>query len=617
MRIAIAQMGTRAGDFEATAGRMVELSRRAAEQGVDLLVFPAPALCGVTPVPYVDREGYLLDLAECLLGLVEDLACPCLVPVLADLDGSPLPEAMLISDGSIAPLRLASYLQEVAAGRGPGESDARPLPEVEFAGARLGIAFTYDDLDDYDEYEYDVDVIVYLPSYGFAIDDASSALGSSLTEGRFPADAEATGAWIVGAGAVGSYDAQVFCGSSFVLAPWGELAAQAPSLEEAFLVCDVDPSAEGPLAEPLTPEVYDGTLMAWSALTRGLADACALLGGSGACAVVDGTLGSMVTAALATDALGPTNVRALVLPAGDAAADGASERLVSALRLPAGNVVRLVPEAQGDPVLSRDLAEAHLAALARREGLVALGSEDKTGLALDGAVRASAAQVSPLADLYRSDVVALAHLRNTISPVLPASAFAGLAAPDVEGLAEAFPSVEGRVEFVDLVLSSRVEWELPLTDIVSERGHAELVTAIIERLRETAPARAGRGAVLAVSSKTLEEAREPWGLAWADHVRSRDERAGEGIMRALARGIGGMGAEGQGDEKDEEPREPTEAEQRRDMSDLLGYLRDFLPGGGFSGMGPMGPAAADESRGRHDGEDGPSHPLWDGPFSEN
>ena len=88
-------------------------------------------------------------------------------------------------------------------------------------------------------------------------------------------------------------------------------------------------------------------------------------------------------------------------------------------------------------------------------------------------------------------------------------------------------------------------------------------------------------------------------------------------MRALARGIGSMGAEGQGDEKDEEPREPTEAEQRRDMSDLLGYLRDFLPGGGFSGMGPMGPAAADESRGRHDGEDGPSHPLWDGPFSEN
>ncbi len=607
MRIAIAQMGTRAGDFEATAGRMVELSRRAAEQGVDLLVFPAPALCGVTPVPYVDREGYLLDLAECLLGLVEDLACPCLVPVLADLDGSPLPEAMLIADGSIAPLRLASYLQEVAAGRGPGESDARPLPEVEFAGARLGIAFTYDDLDDYDEYEYDVDVIVYLPSYGFAIDDASSALGSSLTEGRFPADAEATGAWIVGAGAVGSYDAQVFCGSSFVLAPWGELAAQAPSLEEAFLVCDVDPSAEGPLAEPLTPEVYDGTLMAWSALTRGLADACALLGGSGACAVVDGTLGSMVTAALATDALGPTNVRALVLPAGDAAADGASERLVSALRLPAGNVVRLVPEAQGDPVLSRDLAEAHLAALARREGLVALGNEDKTGLALDGAVRASAAQVSPLADLYRSDVVALAHLRNTISPAIPAEAFSALGVPSVPGL-ESLSSDEVRLEFIDLVLSSYVEWELPISDIVAERGRPEATEAIIARMRSSEGRGQAGGLPIALTSKTLPEARAPRGLAWADRVRADEERIRvEEAIEALAK----MGAT---DVRGEEGRPPelSARDRDREVHDLLGYLRDFSQGGAFSSQ--RGP---EEGGGRHSGQEGSHHPLWEGPFSEN
>ena len=607
MRIAIAQMSTRAGDFEATAGRMVELSRRAAEQGVDLLVFPAPALCGVTPVPYVDREGYLLDLAECLLGLVEDLACPCLVPVLADLDGSPLPEAMLIADGSIAPLRLATYLQEVAAGRGPGETDARPLPEVEFAGARLGIAFTYEDLDDYDEYEYDVDVIVYLPSYGFAIDDVSSALGSSLTEGRFPADAEATGAWIVGAGAVGSYDAQVFCGSSFVLAPWGELAAQAPSLEEAFLVCDVDPSAEGPLAEPLTPEVYDGTLMAWSALTRGLADACALLGGSGACAVVDGTLGSMVTAALATDALGPTNVRALVLPAGDAAADGASERLVSALRLPAGNVVRLVPEAQGDPVLSRDLAEAHLAALARREGLVALGSEDKTGLALDGAVRASAAQVSPLADLYRSDVVALAHLRNTISPAIPSEAFSALGAPSVPGL-EALSSDEVRLEFIDLVLSSYVEWELPISDIVAERGRPEATEAIIARMRSSEGRGQAGGLPIALTSKTLPEARAPRGLAWADRVRADEERIRvEEAVEALAK----MGAaDGRGEEG--RPPELSARDRDREVHDLLGYLRDFSQGGAFSSQ--RGP---EEGGGRHSGQDGSHHPLWESPFSEN
>ena len=125
--------------------------------------------------------------------------------------------------------------------------------------------------------------------------------------------------------------------------------------------------------------------------------------------------------------------------------------------------------------------------------------------------------------------------------------------------------------------------------------------------------------MLAVSSRTLEEAREPWGLAWADRVRARDERAGEGIVRALARGVGGAGEEDREDEKDDGPQAPTEAEQRREMSDLLGYLRDFLPGGGFSAMGPdqLGQPTAEQQRGRHGGEGGPAHPLWEGPFSEN
>ncbi|MCR8907336.1 hypothetical protein NW198_01710 [Thermophilibacter sp. ET337] len=607
MRIAIAQMGTRAGEFAATAARMVELSERAAGQGADLLVFPAPALCGVAPVSYADREGFLLDLAECLLGLVDELACPCLVPVLADIDGAPLPEAMLIADGGIAPVRLAAYLQSVAASQGSGAPEARPLPELEFAGARLGVAFDYDDLDEYDEFEYDVDVIVYLSGYGFALDDASSALGSSLTEGRFLADAEATGAWIVGVGAVGSYDSQVFCGSSFVLAPWGELAAQAPSLEEALLVCDVDPSAEGPLAAPLTPEVYDGTLMAWGALSRGVSDACARLGAQGACALLDGSLGSLVTCALATDALGPTRVRALVLATGDAVADDASERLVSALRLPAENVSRLDLSGERDRALAADLAQARLAELARRTGCVALGSADKTGRALGDGAGLSAAALSPLADVYRSEVVALAHLRNTISPAIPAGAFRRLGVPEVPGL-EALASDEVRLEFVDLVLSSYVEWEQPLSDIVADHGRPEAAAAIVELMRAAQERQGMAARSVALTSKTLSEARGPIGLAWSDRVRADDERIRvEEAVEALAQ----TGALAPG-----RPDIPavSERDREREVHDLLGYLRDFSQGGAFSGPAHGAPS---EGHGRHPGQGEGPRPLWEGPFSEN
>lgn len=610
MKIAIAQMESRAGDFGKTARRMVERSRSAADQGADLLVFPAATLCGVTPVPRADREGFLLDLAGCVMELAEELACPCLVPVLTESDGAVLPDALLIDRGEIRPVGLAARLESLAAG-GAQEGSAAGLPELEFAGARLGVAFTYEDLDTYDEYDYDVDVIVYVSGYGFAVDDPSSALGSSLTEGRFPADAEATGAWIVGVGSLGCYDGQVFAGSSFVLAPWGELAAQAPAFEEALLVCDVDPSAEGPLEAPLTPEVYDAPLMAWGALTAGLSAAVRDAGAQGACSVLDGSLGSLLVATLAADALGPARVHALVLSGLDAAADEASESLVRALRLDEGHVLRLDVSGEKDPVLARGLAEAHLAALATWEGCLPLGSLDKTGRALEDVPAVNAARLQPLGDVYRSDVAALARLRNTISPVMPAGAVSAVAVPWVEGL-DALPTAEAQVEFCDLVLSGYLEWDLPVSDIAAERGRPGLVEAVVSSLRAHEPARAGQTAAsITLSSRTLEEARGPLGLAWDDHVRPASERL-SGRLAELAGSASGEGPA----EAEEEPgaadTDESGESRERDVRDLLGYLRDFSVGGGFAPLDGPGQGGRRDAGGPLEGGS-----LWESPFSEN
>ena len=397
MKLAIAQMKTSAGDFAQTARRMVDHARRAAEQGVDLLVFPMAVLCGASPVQPVDREGFMLDLADCVMSLAERLACPCLVPILTEFGDVAVPDALLINNGDITPVGLSARLAGSA-----GESDeqsAPSLPEIEFAGARLGVAFTYEDLDTYDDYAYDVDVIVFLSDYGFAVDDPSSALGSSLTEGRFLADARTTGAWIVGVGSLGCYDLQVFGGSSFVLAPWGELAAQAPSLEEALVVCDVDPSAEGPLAEPLTPEVYDAPLMTWGVLAMGLAEVCERAGAPGACVLLDGTLPSALAAALAVDALGPERVWALV-GAQDGEGESVARALVRALAIPADHARPAEVASEASGALASGLLQASLAALAQECGGIVVGAADKTGRALEAAPALSAAQINPFGDLY-------------------------------------------------------------------------------------------------------------------------------------------------------------------------------------------------------------------------
>ena len=624
MRLAIAQMKTLAGDFAATADRMVEYSRRAADQGVDLLVFPMNVLSGAAEVPYVDREGFLLDLAEALMGLTERLACPCLVPATADVDGNPVPEAMLVTDGDVRPLRLGAYLENAVASpasvvpRQAKEGPAPTLPEVEVAGARVGIACGYDDLDDYDDYDFDVNVIIYLSTYGYSMDDASSALGPALVESRFVADARATRSWIVGVGSLGCYDAETFTGSSFVLAPWGEVAAQAPALEEALLVCDIDPASEGPLERPLVPEVFDRATSAWGALSLGLAETCAQLGASDVALLLDGRLGSSVVAVLATDALGPTHVHALIAPGLGPVAAVAVRELTRALRL---DVRELPPAAagDGDGGLASDLVQAHLAALARELGGIALSPHDKTGMALEPACGLDAGALAPLGDVYRSDVVALARMRNTVSPVIPAAARDAYGVPDLPGIESCGMGVEARLEFCDYVLASYVEWESPVSDIVEARGHERTVLGIVDTVRRGSFLRRREPPVLMMSSKLLDEVRSPLGLAWCDRVRPQAERldaafaAFDAETDAAASSAPTSEASPTGAADGEKPASATSnAQIGHDAHELLGLLRDVSLGGGLSLGGDD-----DGSAGRHSGPARPDAGLWNGPFSEN
>jgi len=203
-----------------------------------------------------------------------------------------------------------------------------------------------------------------------------------------------------------------------------------------------------------------------------------------------------------------------------------SRTLVRNLRIDSRELSGAALGAEGDRALARDIAEAHLAALAREIGGIALSNLDKTALALEVDVRAvSAARVMPIGDLYRSTVIELARLRNTISPVISRGAQNAYEVPDVDGLEECGTSDEERLAYVDHVLSSYVEWERSASDIVTDHGHPEVVEEIIRRTCDHELARAGRGICIMASSKTIYDTRNPIGMVWHDRPRKEDERA--------------------------------------------------------------------------------------------
>jgi NAD+ synthase (glutamine-hydrolysing) len=624
MRLAVAQLRTTAGDLSDTVDRMVDAAKQAKEQGADLVVFPFAALTGAMATSTPSQEGFLLDIESALDDLASRAACACLVPISISMGESFFPEAVLISDGNLEAVVLEASLRRFAADvSNKGEQDEASfggqaaLPVFRFGGVSFGVAFDYDGIDEFAASQESVDVLLFISSMSFAMDDNLSVMGSSLGDGTFLDDAEDLGAWLVGVGSLGTYGCEVFAGSSFAVTPWGEIAAQAPSFEQAVMLCDIDPSFEGPLMAPISPEVADRMLVSWNALSFGLAGLAGELGTNQAAVLLDGTLSSCAVAALATDALGPTNVFGLVLTGLGDGRDMVSRTVAQNLRLTTRElpISALSPDAE----LARDLACAHLKSLARENDAIVLSSLDKTSLALgEGGAAGVVRGVMPFGDVYFSDIIELAHFRNTISPVIPQRAFALLEAPSVAGLEECGITAAERIKFLDYVLASYIEWELPLSEVVDKCGHEEVVSAIIAALGSTEPSRRGTGISLVASSKTLEELNQPLGFAWSDRFRPQEERmksSEEDAAQDLRDFLEELGVspDAAADQTNSSARQP-------DVDEVLGYLRDLSMTGGLmndaleDGRGGSGRHDASD---RHGPDDRPNNGSFWRTFSEN
>ena len=637
MRIAIAQIRTRAGAFEQTAGRVIELSQRAARQNADLLILPFAALTGVSSPDYACQEGFLIDLVDALDTLASELACPTIVPVSIEVEGIPYLDLMLLRDKKVTPLRLFG---QVDAQGGPADQ-RRPAKSrtvldgagftFEYDGQRMGVAYVYEDIEGFLLSGAKLDMLLYLGSYSYAVDDSSSALGSALSESRFVADAIALDAWIVAAGSLGGYETQVYTGSSFVLNPRGELVAAAPAFEETLLVADVDPSNHASTSERLEPEVYNRSLHLWEALTIGLRDYVEQLGLADVAFVLDGSLGSCVLAALSSDALGPTHVHAIPGSGMDDACAKIAEAVSAALHIGYG-AIGSAPKPAGtgdDPTFVADLDQLALATVAHATGALPLAHLDKTHLALEVSWdQCRGAALLPLGDVYRSDVCELAHLRNTISPVIPRQAFSAYQVPPIEGVEGVARTPELRLRFVDLTLSSHVEWEYDVSDVLTASESPEVAEAVLRQFRQHEAARKVQPPYLVATSRTLADARAPIGLSWTDRARTPDERLARGrFFDRLSSLLGDVDEAGDRSRQDAQPPEELRsmlenlgielqaghvpegvsgAELEGSLGNVFELLQDLLASGGLSAGGQQPPPG------------GPTGPFtWGSPFSEN
>lgn len=316
-RVAIAQINSRVGDLAGNADKIVLAAQQAQAQGAQLLLTPELSLTGYPPEDLLLRPAFLLACDQALQNLAERLKELTDITVVV---GHPRAREQHVFNaasvfrygkliGSYGKLELPNYA--VFDEQRYFSPDGAPCV-VEVNGLKLGINICED----------------VWASRAPAMAKASGAqVLLSLNASPFHlnkqrerlevvrANVSKLGLPVVFCNLVGGQDELLFDGGSFVLNGRGDVVARAKQFEEDLLIVDIvaSASADQQLLARLEPEL-SVEQQAYQALVLGTRDYVTKNGFKGAVIGLSGGVDSALVLAVAADALGPENVRAVMMP---------------------------------------------------------------------------------------------------------------------------------------------------------------------------------------------------------------------------------------------------------------------------------------------------------------
>ncbi|WP_372611241.1 NAD+ synthase [Aquicoccus sp.] len=319
-----------------------------------------------------------------------------------------------------------------------------------------------------------------------------------------------TGLPLVYLNMVGGQDDQVFDGGSFVLNPHGELVVQLPVFEEEIAHVDFTRGADGWRAEPGGMAHLPGVEeQDYRAMVEALRDYMGKTGFSKALLGLSGGVDSAIVATIAADALGPENLRCVMLPSEYTGADSLADAKAVAEALgcrydtvPIGQsraavTETLAPLFEGtEPDVTEENIQSRLRglllmALSNKFGEMLLTTGNKSEVAVGYATIYGdmSGGYNPIKDMYKTRVFATCRWRNANhrpwmkgpeGEVIPARVI------DKPPSAELRPDQKDEdslppYEVLDSILEMLVDQEASVGDCVAA-GHDRDVVKKIEHL---------------------------------------------------------------------------------------------------------------------------------------
>jgi NAD+ synthase len=509
LRIALAQLNPTVGAVEANLQRARKVRAEARRGSADLLLFPELFISGYPPEDLVLKPAFVTTCMEAVQALAKetDDGGP------AVLIGTPWREreavynaVVLLDGGQVQTQRYKHDLPNYGVFDEKRVFAPGPVPgPINFRGVRVGVPICEDIwTEDICETLVETGAELLIVPNGSPFEKNKDDLRLNIAVARITE----SGLPLAYLNQVGGQDELIFDGASFALNSDRSLALQMPAFEEALSVTEWRRGNAGWQILPQAPDrLEDGPEAIWLACVLGLRDYVSKNRFPGVVLGLSGGIDSAVVAAMAVDALGADKVHCIMLPYRYTSSDSLKDAEACAKAL--GVRYDLVPIAPAVDGFLTSLSELFAGTAAnvteenlqsRRRGTILMAISNKFGSMVLTTGNKSEMSVgyatlygdmnggfNPIKDVYKTEVYAIAALRNKARPkgclgpegtIIPPRVFSKVPSAELKPDQRDQDTLPP-YDVLDDIIEQLVEEEQSVTKIVA-KGHDR---KIVERVQ--------------------------------------------------------------------------------------------------------------------------------------